>query len=154
MRLQNYIEKGLIFAGLRPADKLSLLRMLATQVKEQKAEIDQEDLLQRLLKREEQVSTGIGHSVAVPHATVERLPGPVCVLAQIPGGVDFKALDATPVHFVFLLLSPPAGIRDHVKLLARIARLVEREDFIVSLARAKDVEEIYSLIVSEDNRHV
>ena len=77
-----------------------------------------------------------------------------CVIAQIPEGVDYLALDTSPVNITFLLLSPPGKTGDHIRLLARIARLASNEVFLSRITKAKDAVEIYALTVEEDNRHV
>ena len=63
-----------------------------------------EDVLKALHAREEQVSTGIGHGVAIPHAYCDRIDKPVAVLGRSTQGIDFEACDNAPVHFVILLL--------------------------------------------------
>jgi nitrogen PTS system EIIA component len=153
MRLRDHISKELIFIFPRPGDKRSLLEALVRQIKEVLVDIDEEVLLQRLLQREEEVSTGIGHGVAIPHAFLEGLNESRCVLCQIPDGVDFQSLDASPVHVVFVLLSPPGQTGNHIRLLARIARKVAREHFVYRLATAQSTGELYSLLVEEDQRH-
>jgi PTS system nitrogen regulatory IIA component len=154
MRLRDYISRDLTFVIHGPLLKRELLREMVLHVKRCHPEINDRALLARLIAREEEVTTGIGHGVAIPHATLEGLSHPLCVVAQIPEGIDFLALDASPVHVVFMLLSPPSGTGVHIRLLARIARLVDGEDFIARAARASDEEALHRLILEEDSRHV
>ena len=154
MRLKDYISKDFIFVIHEPADKLSFLKQLVERAKERFAEIDETELLKRLIHREEEVSTGIGNGVAIPHATVESMGKSLCIVAQTPEGLDFESLDSSPVHITFLLLSPPNAVGIYLKLLARIARLVSNEKFVLSMATAKDENELYALIEEEDSLHV
>jgi mannitol/fructose-specific phosphotransferase system IIA component (Ntr-type) len=73
--------------------------------------------------REDQVSTGIGHGVAIPHAYCDRIDEPVAVLGRSREGIDFEACDNAPVHFVILLLVPKDQPHLHLQTLASIARL-------------------------------
>lgn len=82
-----------------------------------------ERVLAALHDREEQVSTGIGHGVAIPHAYCDRLEQPVAVLGRSREGVDFEACDNAPVHFVLLLLVPRSQPHVHLQTLASIAKL-------------------------------
>ena len=154
MFLKNHMDRNLVFANLKPADKLSLLEALAEKTAARLPSIDRSELLRSLKEREDQVSTGIGHGVAIPHTTVEGLTDTVCLVAQLPGGIDFEALDASPVHLVFLLISPPERTGKHIRLLARIARLVSDETFVYQIATAADAAALFARVVHEDQRHV
>jgi nitrogen PTS system EIIA component len=154
MRLRDYISQDLTFVIRTPMLKVDCLRELVDHVKQRHPEIDERALLERLITREEEVTTGIGHGVAIPHATLEGLEHALCVVAQIPAGIDFLALDASPVHVIFMLLSPPGATGVHIRLLARIARLVDSQDFITHMATASGADAVYEQIIAEDGQHV
>ena len=154
MHLKDHISRDLVFIITGQSEKEAFLKELVNRVKDRFQNIDDATLLKRLIEREEQVSTGIGHSVAVPHATLDDLDESVCVVAQTPQGIDFKSLDSSMVHITFLLLSPPESTGVHLRLLARVARLASSQSFIRKMATAKNVEELYDLIEEEDGRHV
>ncbi len=154
MHLKDYISEDLIFIIPGPKNKLDFLETLVARVKDRFPRIDERALFDRLIKREEEVSTGIGHGVAIPHATVEGLQKSHCVIAKVLGGVDFDALDGALVHTIFLLISPPEPGGVHLRLLARIARFVMSPTFIQRMASAQDTAEIYASLVEEDSRHV
>ena len=154
MRLKDYITKELVFVIHGPAYKHAFLRQFVSCIKKIMPAIDEEELLGGLMEREEQISTGIGHGVAVPHAIVKSLDRIVCVIAQSPEGVEFQALDASPVHVVFMLMSPPDKRGEHLRLLARIARLVSNQEFVSRIATAKDAETVFAVTMDEDGRHV
>lgn len=154
MRLCDYISKDLVFIIDDAGDKPTFLKKVVSLVQERYPALDKDRLLGRLMEREEQVTTGIGHGVAIPHAAVDGLESTLCVVAQVPGGIDFQALDASPVHVIFLLLSPPGSTGTHIRLLARIARLVDEETFVLRMAQAHGAEELYEVVSQEDCRHV
>jgi PTS system nitrogen regulatory IIA component len=154
MRLTDYISRDRVFVVRPAADKQSFLETLVGLVQQQCPELDRQVLLERLLAREEEVTTGIGHGVAIPHATMEGLPETCCFIAQTPDGLDFLSLDASPVHITFLLLSPPGATGRHIRLLARIARLTDNEKYVYAVATAESADEVYALTVAEDSRHV
>lgn len=153
MNLERYLDRQWILLGLAPADKGALLETLAIAAAERSTAVDRQALLDRLLARERQGSTGIGNGVAVPHAAVEGLDHMRCLLAQVPHGLDFGAVDGRPVRFVFLLLGPAAEVGLHLKLLARIARLVRDPAFVDELASAVSADELHRRVLREDERH-
>ncbi len=82
----------------------------------------------------------MGSGLAIPHATVPGLDEPVIGVALGREPIAFGPADTDPVRVFFVLLSPPGREREHVKLLARICRLMRHESFIERLEAAEDAE--------------
>jgi mannitol/fructose-specific phosphotransferase system IIA component (Ntr-type) len=82
------------------------------------------DTREAVLERERTAPTGLGDSVAIPHASVEGLTKPILALGVSPDGIDFDAPDGQPAKLVFLLLMPPKAYEREVQILASIARSV------------------------------
>ena len=154
MKLAEYIAPELVFVAHEPDDKPSFIKELVVNVKKHLPDIDDQTLLVRLLQREDDVSTGIGRGVAIPHAAVDGIDKTWCVITQIPKGLDFNSLDASPVHITFLLISPTGRTGTHLRILARLARLVSNEAFVSRIATAKEPSDIFALVKEEDGRHV
>ena len=154
MKLIDFLNQDLIFTGLEANDKSGLLALLADRVAERCPDVSPDELQRKLTEREEAGSTGIGFGVAVPHATVDGLPKTVCMLACTANGIDFDAIDHRPVRMVFLLVSPPGETGLHIKLLARIARLVKSGEILKAASQSMPPSEVYDLIAREDGRHV
>ena len=114
---------------------------------------DREDTLRALVRREERQSTAIGHGVAIPHAGCRELDEPLIAIALAPGGVDFDAPDEEPIRIFFLLLSPPGQSSTHIKLLARIARLMRLSEAREALLEAEDGHEVIERIRQLDEQH-
>jgi PTS system nitrogen regulatory IIA component len=106
------------------------------------------DTLFKALKvREDLCSTCVDEGVAIPHARnalVGLVDQPVIAYGRHRAGVDFGALDGKPVHHFFLLCAP--NVREHLQLLARLARLVKNIDFRAKLAAAQQPEQVIELI--------
>ncbi|MBI5815362.1 MAG: PTS sugar transporter subunit IIA [Nitrospinae bacterium] len=107
--------------------------------------------LESVIGRENLGSTGVGDGVAIPHAKTSGVKSVVCAFGLSPEGVDFYAADGKPVKIFFLLLAPEEAVGDHLKALARIARLVRRESFRNRMERNMgDAGAIYDIISEED----
>lgn len=110
---------------------------------------------EKLLERERLHPTVMGSGLAIPHATVPGLAAPVIGVALTGGEpVPFGGPDQGEVRIFFVLLSPPGHEREHVKLLARICRLVRHEGFVESLESADEPHRIVEIIESVDAQHV
>ena len=76
------------------------------------------------MQREKLGSTGVGNGIAIPHGKLPKLDKLFGLFARLDRPVDFEALDGQPVDLVFLLLAPEGAGADHLKALARVARLL------------------------------
>src|SRR5512134_571458 len=94
------------------------------------------EILDRVLRREAMMSTGIGNGVAIPHGKARAVDRMMASCAVSPGGVDFEAVDGEPAHLFILLVSPESVGTPHVKVLANISRLLKEESVRSSLREA------------------
>lgn len=96
--------------------------------------------------REALGSTGLGNGIAIPHGRFSGLPGVVAVFARLTKAVDFDAMDDQPVDLVMMLLAPPGAGADHLKALARVARLLRTDSVVEHLRSTLDPAEIYAVL--------
>lgn len=101
------------------------------------------DILQQ---RERLGSTGVGHGIAIPHGKLVRLPKLTGVFARLEKPIDFEAIDDLPVDLVFVLLAPEGAGADHLKALARVARVLRDQQTAAKLRAATDSTAIYALL--------
>jgi len=153
LRLADYLRDDLVIFDLPQLDKSELMQSLAREVAARLPSLDEALLLERLNEREEQQSTGIGHGLALPHAMLPGLDRSVVVVGRAAGGLDFAALDAQPVDLFFLLLSPPDASRDHLRVLARLTRILDDEATLARLRTAENASELFAMLLAEDARH-
>ena len=103
-------------------------------------------ILEILLQREKLGSTGVGNGVAIPHGKLPKLGNVFGLFARLERAVDFEALDGQPVDLIFLLLAPEGAGADHLKALARVARLLRDPDIARKLRESRDAEALYAVL--------
>lgn len=103
-------------------------------------------VLNALRDREEQVSTGIGSGVAIPHAFSDELEKVVAIFGRSKEGIEFEAIDNAPVHFVILFIVPRKDYHLHLRTLAAIAKLFTNSDVRLGLAQARTRSEVLEII--------
>ena len=91
-------------------------------------------------------STGVGNGIAIPHGKLPKLNKLFGLFARLDRPVDFEALDGQPVDLVFLLLAPETAGADHLKALARVARLLRDADVARKLRDSRDAEALYAVL--------
>ena len=99
-----------------------------------------------LLQREKLGSTGVGNGVAIPHGKLANLGQVFGLFARLERAVDFEALDGQPVDLIFLLLAPEGAGADHLKALARVARLLRDPEVARKLRNSQDADALYAVL--------
>lgn len=133
------------------ADKAGVLREL-TQLLAERSGADPAPLLRAVLDREQVLSTGIGHGIAIPHAKSPLVSNLSLVCGSSPTGIAFDAVDGEPVRLFFLLIGPESAAGQHVKTLSQIAHLVRRESNREALLAARTPEEFHQVLVEAEER--
>ena len=150
LKILDILKLESVLLDIKSSAKPDVLKEFVTLVLSKEDKQVREEIVQALLDREKLGSTGIGSGVAVPHAKSSRVTGMVCALGISKKGIDFEALDHTPVFIVFLLVAPPNSQSEHLNILALIVRLLKDRVFRQALREAKSREEILRLITAED----
>ena len=81
-----------------------------------------------------------------PHGKLPKLEKLFGFFARLERPIDFEAMDGQPVDLIFLLLAPEGAGADHLKALARIARLLRDQDVAKKLRASRDAQAIYSVL--------
>jgi PTS system nitrogen regulatory IIA component len=127
----------LVLPRLRVGSKKALLEELA-RIAAPLAQLDRTRLLAALQERERIGCTGIGQGVALPHARFAEIRKPVTVFSRLASPIVFESIDGRRVDLVYLLLGPEIANDEHLKTLARAARLLRDATSRQDLRHAKD----------------
>ena len=132
--------------------KHDVLERLASQVEKQTGHPASE-IFEALNDRESLGSTGLGNGIAVPHGKFAGLKGVIAVFIKLSVPVDFESVDDQPVDLVMMLLAPMGAGADHLKALARVARVLRTDSVAESLRRANDPKRLYSILTQPLETH-
>lgn len=150
MKILDVLNKEAISIDLKAKDKKGVLDELAAPVA-QLTGAAQDELVKILLERERLGSTGIGGGIGIPHGKLKDLDNLVLGFGLSRRGVDFESMDGRPTHIFFLLLTPESSAGLHLKLLARISRLLKNDDFKSQLMQAAGPDDIIQIIREKDD---
>ncbi len=149
INLSLYLKKDLIRLGEDLQNKEDVLRRIAELLSQGGYVGDQEKAFSELKRREEIQSTGIGGGIAVPHLLC-AIEEPVVGFMTLKAPVEFESLDGKPVETVFFTAAPNPNM--HLRMLARLARLVKSSQLIERIKEAKTPEEAYEAFKQEEIR--
>jgi nitrogen PTS system EIIA component len=107
------------------------------------------EVLDTLLSREEEGSTGLGVGVAVPHARLKGLDRVRGIFIRLESPVPFEAVDDQPVDLLFVLLAPAEARTEHLRALARISRALRRPGLREQLRQARAQDALHALLVQD-----
>ena len=150
MKIESLLSEKYIVLNLDLALKNKVIEKMLSVVADHPAVVDIGRLREDVLKREQDMSTGIGKSLALPHAKSAGVTQPVMAFATLRNAVNFDSIDEEPVRIVFLLATPEEMLAEHLKLLGRITKLAGREDIRQRLIRSTSAEEIIELFRDEE----
>ncbi|MFW5739745.1 MAG: PTS sugar transporter subunit IIA [Myxococcota bacterium] len=103
-----------------------------------------------LADREELQSTGIGDGVAIPHGSLDALDHQTAAVLLCPDGIDFRSIDGRPAKIVVGVVGPRRATGEHLRMLARISRLLRDVTFRDRLLAAGSGAEAFHVIQSEE----
>ena len=145
MPLIDLVAPNAILPALKVNSKKQALQELAARAATLSGQ-NERAIFDILMQREKLGSTAIGNGIAIPHGKMLNLTRLFGLFARLDRAIDFEALDGQPVDLIFLLLAPEGAGADHLKALARIARLLRDQDVAKKLRASRDAPAIYSVL--------
>ena len=155
MRISNIVHKKLVFLDLEANSKSLVFEELVRRLVKSGflRKKDQPDLYGKLNQRETIASTAVGQGIAIPHAYIDQVNDPLLMFARLPNPIDFDAEDGKLVDKVFILVGPKRDNTEHLRILARLSRLLRDEDFYQRLDEIKTPIEFVEAVNFVENRH-
>ncbi len=153
MKIREILQVGKIIPSLQGKEKTDVVNELVDLFKDDELVKDLDEMRNAVHEREKIMSTGVGKGFAIPHAKTNSVNEIVAAFGKLDEPIDFQALDEQPVNLVFLLVGKENLVGPHIKLLSRISRMMNKDEFRESLSKAKTAEEIYSLFENEEKQY-
>ncbi|MDT8367735.1 MAG: PTS sugar transporter subunit IIA [Longimicrobiales bacterium] len=154
MRLRDHLRADLVLADLEATDRLSTIDRIAEFLATREPVLSYDEVREALLLREEAHSTVMGSGLALPHATLPGLDRTLLGIAVARTPIAFGEVGDDEVRLFFVLLSPPGAQGTHIKLLARICRLVRISGVTDDLLGAHSADALVRVLLRHDEAHV
>jgi PTS system nitrogen regulatory IIA component len=145
MSINDLVAPQAVIPALKVNSKKQALQEIAAKASESTGRPERE-IFDVLMQREKLGSTAIGNGIAIPHGKLPKIERICGLFARLDRPIDFEALDGQPVDLIFVLLAPEQAGADHLKALARIARMLRDTDLANKLRDARDPESIYAVL--------
>lgn len=145
MPLNDLVAPQAVIPALKVNNKKQALQEIAARAAELTGRPERE-ILDVLMQRERLGSTAIGSGIAIPHGKLPKLDRLFGLFARLDRPIDFESLDGQPVDLIFLLLAPEGAGADHLKALARVARLLREGETVARLRESRDADALYAVL--------
>ena len=150
MKISDILTENLVATGLAGESKKEIIDAMIELVATSPKVLDREKVRKAIFEREEIMSTGVGNGFAIPHGKTDAVTDIVAAFAVTASPIDYQSLDEKPVRLVFLLVGKDNLVGPHIKLLSRISRLMNKEEFRKRLLELKTPQEILEAFRHEE----
>ncbi|MDR0539163.1 MAG: PTS sugar transporter subunit IIA [Spirochaetaceae bacterium] len=145
MTLSEIFDRRSISANLKSTTKTDAFEELVDAVAAVHPELDRETMLASILDRERKMNTSIAPGIALPHGYYPGNGGIFGALGISPAGIEYDAPDHKPVHCFFLLIMGETSREQHLRVLSRLAALINSGGHEV-LRKAKTADGIHDML--------
>ena len=150
MRISDILDESMIRTQLKANSKDDILEAMIDIISVSKKVLDREKVKTAIFDREKIMSTGVGNGFAIPHGKTDAVSDVVAAFAITEEPIDYQSLDEQPVRLVFLLVGKDSMVGPHIKLLSRISRLMNKEDFRKKLLAADTPKSVMEIFRAEE----
>ena len=151
MSISNILKNNRILTDLNSSSKEGIINEMIDILKDDERIIDLEKVREVVLEREKIMSTGIGNGFAIPHGKTNAVKGIVAVFGKLKNPIDFESIDGNPVNLIFLMVGREDAVSDHIKMLSRISRIMNKDEVHNKLRNAETTDEIFNIFQEEES---
>jgi len=99
-----------------------------------------------VLDRERKMSTGMKHSIAIPHGKTDSVDDLVACMGISDNPVDFDSLDQEPCRIFIMTLSPVDKTGPHLQFLAEVSLLFKSAEKRQEILKSNDKAEVIRIL--------
>ncbi|MFH2128908.1 MAG: PTS sugar transporter subunit IIA [bacterium] len=151
MKLSDYLDESGILLDITGDSKTEILTKLVEILTHSITVLNGPQIVKTLEDREKLKTTGIGSGIAIPHCKSSEVDRVHVVIGISRAGVEFESLDQKPAHFFFLLVAPENAGSEHLKVSAKIVRLVRDDKIRADLLQLNTSKEVLEYIQQKED---
>jgi len=154
MRLSELLNPNAVTLKLKARTKREALVELVSVLEAAHGFNSQGEILDRVLRREAMMTTGIGNGLAIPHGKARSIDRMAAAVAVVPEGIEFESEDHQPVYLIVLFVSPEHATTLHVRALANLSRLLKEESVRTTLREAKSPDGFLAALQAAESAYI
>ena len=146
MNLKTILTKELVCLHLKGTTKEEIINELLDMLVEANKIGDRGAAFAAIMDREQKMSTGMKHGIAIPHGKTPTINDLVACIGISDTPVDFDALDHEPCRIFIMTLSPVEKTGPHLQFLAEISLLFKSSEKRHEILNSSTVEEVVKIL--------
>ncbi len=154
MKISEILTEDVLEIRLAAKDKSEAINKMVDLANKSGKILDLEKVRSVVFEREKLVSTGVGKGFAIPHGKSDDISDIVAAFAILSEPIDFDSIDSEKVQYIFLLVGKDSMLNKHIKLLSRISRLMNKDEFRNTLLTAKSKAELLQIFRTEEQSYL
>lgn len=151
MKISDLLHEGNTIAELTAATKEDAITKLVSTLEHFVGKELATVSLHAVLERESVMSTGVGKGLAIPHGRVKGIEENYVAFGRLTEAIEYGSIDQKPVNMIFLLIGPESQSSQHIKLLSRISKLMNNDEFREKVAACMNAAEIIEAFQEEES---
>ena len=151
MEIISILNKERIITEFISTTKDGVITELVDSLKDDDSIINLEKVREVVLEREKIMSTGIGNGFAIPHGKTNAVKEIVTVFGKLKEAINFDSVDGKPVNLIFLMVGREDAVSEHIKMLSRISRIMNKDEVHQKLLKAETADEILNIFEEEES---
>lgn len=153
MKISDILDESVVRVNLKGKSKDEIINQMIAIVNHSSKILDIEKVREAIFEREKIMSTGVGNGFAIPHGKTDAVLDIVAAFAITEEPIDYESLDEQPVRLIFLLVGKDSMVGPHIKLLSRISRLMNKEEFRTKLLDAASSKQVIEIFKTEEAQY-
>jgi len=146
MHISEILTSDRILCNVELSSKKAVLETLSGLIAGASSGLSGQAVFNSLLSRERLGGTGLGNGIALPHGRLKNGLSTIAAFIKLKRGVDYDAVDHQPVDLIFALLVPEQSTEEHLQVLAQLAEMFNKPEFLARLRKEESNEAIHSLL--------
>ncbi len=148
MNLRKLLSEDSIILELKSTAKDEIIREMIDFLVRRGRIKDREAALKAVLDREQKMSTGMQHGIAIPHGKTDSVDKLVTALALKKEGVDFGSMDGKPSQIFIMTISSVSRTGPHIQFLSEISQVLNDPDKRAALLKAETTAQVIDVLTA------
>lgn len=145
MNLKKLLSENTIICNLKGATKEEIIQEMVDCLVSNGMIKDRDAALRAVLEREQKMSTGMQHGIAIPHGKTDSVDKLVTAMGIKKEGVDFGSMDGKPSTIFIMTISSISRTGPHIQFLSEISQILndpEKRERILQSSNAAEILDV------------
>lgn len=147
MKLTDILTEERVILNLKGTNQSEVIDELVNKLSENGITTDADQFKKGIYKRENEISTAVGHGVAIPHAKCASVKMPAIIMGRTLQGIDYGGQHT---NLLFMIAAPEDASNEHLELLSKLSTFLMNETFRAKLLVATSKADITKAIKEQE----